>query len=82
MVLLLVYLGLAGCVVVFRTSRGFVKGCFANLLGIAFAFEAELAAAIHAIRLAREKGWHSIWLESDSTYLVALLHSRSSLVPW
>ena len=44
--------GLARCAVVFRTSRGFVKGCFAIPLGIAFAFEAELAAAIHAILLA------------------------------
>ncbi|KAK2639491.1 hypothetical protein Ddye_027286 [Dipteronia dyeriana] len=34
---------------VFRTCRGFVKGCFAIPLGVCFAFEAELAAAVYAI---------------------------------
>ncbi|KAK2658407.1 hypothetical protein Ddye_004940 [Dipteronia dyeriana] len=34
---------------VFRTCRGFVKGCFATPLGVCFAFEAELAVAVYAI---------------------------------
>ena len=41
--------GLAGCVRVFHTCRGFVKGCFAIPLGVCFAFEAKLAAAVNAI---------------------------------
>ena len=35
-----------------------------------------------AINFAWKYGWHRIWLESDSTYVVQLLSSRSELVPW
>ena len=65
--------GLAGSIGIFRTSHGFVKGCFAIPIGIGFAFEAELAAAIHAISFAWEKDWHVLWLETDPSYLVAAL---------
>ncbi|KAK3229339.1 hypothetical protein Dsin_001220 [Dipteronia sinensis] len=68
--------GLTGCAGVFRTCRGFVKGCFAIPLGVCFAFEAELAAAIHAID-AWTFGWCRLWLESDSTFVVDTLRSRS-----
>ena len=43
---------------------------------------AELKAAIFAITSAWEKGWHKLWLESDSTYVVNLIRSRSQVVPW
>ncbi|PON78161.1 hypothetical protein PanWU01x14_021430 [Parasponia andersonii] len=42
-------LGLVGSSCVFHTSRGFFKGAFAVPIGKAYAFEAELAVAIHAI---------------------------------
>ncbi|KAK0599983.1 hypothetical protein LWI29_010426 [Acer saccharum] len=74
--------GLSGCAGVFRTCRGFVRGCFAIPLGVCFAFEAELAAAIHAIDYAWTFGWHRLWLESDSTFVVNILRSRSRKVPW
>ena len=74
--------GLAGCGGIFRTSRGFFKGAFAIPLGKAFAFEAELAGAIHAISYAHDFGWTNLWLECDSSYLVTLLRTRSSSVPW
>ncbi|POO02039.1 Ribonuclease H, partial [Trema orientale] len=74
--------GLAGCGGIFRTSRGFFKGAFAIPLGKTFAFEAELAGAIHAILYAYEFGWTNLWLECDSTYLVTLLRERSPSVPW
>ncbi|KAK0575059.1 hypothetical protein LWI29_033415 [Acer saccharum] len=74
--------GLAGCAGVFRTCRGFVRGCFAIPLGVCFAFEAELAAAVHAIDYAWTFGWHRLWLESDSTFVVNILRSRSRIVPW
>ncbi|KAK3192975.1 hypothetical protein Dsin_024285 [Dipteronia sinensis] len=48
---------LAGYAGVFRTCRGFVKGCFAIPLGVCFAFEAELAAAVHTIDYAWNFGW-------------------------
>ncbi|PON75623.1 Ribonuclease H-like domain containing protein [Parasponia andersonii] len=60
-------LGLTGCGGIFRTSRGFCKGAFAIPLGKAFAFEAELASAIHAISYAYDFGWTNLWLECDYT---------------
>ncbi|KAK2659229.1 hypothetical protein Ddye_005762 [Dipteronia dyeriana] len=35
-----------------------------------------------AINFAWQNGWHRIWLESDSSYVVHLLFSRSEQVPW
>ncbi|KAK2646800.1 hypothetical protein Ddye_021995 [Dipteronia dyeriana] len=74
--------GLTGCARVFRTCRGFVKGCFAIPLGVCFAFGAELAAAIYAIDYAWTFDWRRLWLESDSTFVVDILRSRSRKVPW
>ncbi|KAK2646849.1 hypothetical protein Ddye_022044 [Dipteronia dyeriana] len=62
--------------------RAFVKGCFAVPLDHVFGFEAELLAASIAINFAWQNGWHRIWLESDSSYVVQLLSSRSEQVPW
>ncbi|KAK2644850.1 hypothetical protein Ddye_020045 [Dipteronia dyeriana] len=59
-----------GCGGVFRTCRSFVKACFAVPLGQVFTFEAELLAASLAINYAWNLGWHRIWLESDSSYIV------------
>jgi ribonuclease HI len=74
--------GVGGCGGIFRNCRAFVKGCFAIPLGQVFAFEAELLAASLAINFAWKYGWHRIWLESDSSYVVQLLSSRSEMVPW
>ncbi|KAK3189490.1 hypothetical protein Dsin_029051 [Dipteronia sinensis] len=74
--------GVGGCWGVFRNCRALVKGCFAVPLGQVFAFEAELLAALMAINLAWQNGWHRIWLESESSYVVYLLASRSEQVPW
>lgn len=45
-------------------------------------FFAELRAAIHAIILAYDKGWSSLWLERNSIYIVQMFRSRSTLTPW
>ena len=74
--------GLAGSAGVFRNCRGFIRGCFALPIGIAYAFEAELVAAIHAINYAWDRGWKHLWLETDSTYLVYLFKRKSKVVPW
>ncbi|KAK3172171.1 hypothetical protein Dsin_032508 [Dipteronia sinensis] len=47
-----------------------------------FAFEVELLAASMSIDFAWKYGWRRIWLESDSSYMVQLLSSRSKHVPW
>ncbi|KAK1591397.1 hypothetical protein Q3G72_007018 [Acer saccharum] len=75
-------LGVGGCGGIFRNCRAFVKGCFAIPLGQVFTFEAELLAASLTINFAWKYGWHRIWLESDSSYVVQLLSSRSEMVPW
>lgn len=76
--------GQSSCGGVFRNCRGFVKGCFSRLQGTGFAFEAELVAAMTALSIDhfKGKGWTTLWIESDSTYVVTLLRSRSHLVPW
>ncbi|KAK2658521.1 hypothetical protein Ddye_005054 [Dipteronia dyeriana] len=70
-----------GCRGVFRNCRAFVKGCFVVPLDHVFAFEAELLVASMAINFAWQNGWHRIWLESDSSYVVQLLSSCSEQVP-
>ncbi|KAK3193003.1 hypothetical protein Dsin_024313 [Dipteronia sinensis] len=69
--------GVGGCRGVFQTCRSFVKACFAVPLSQVFAFEAELLTASLAINYAWNLGWHRIWLESDSSYVVQLLSIRS-----
>ncbi|KAK3198786.1 hypothetical protein Dsin_022201 [Dipteronia sinensis] len=73
--------GAGGCGGVLRNCKAFVKGCFTVSLGHVFAFEVELLAASMAINFAWQNGWHRIWLESDSSYVVQLLFSRSEHVP-
>ncbi|KAK3204772.1 hypothetical protein Dsin_018818 [Dipteronia sinensis] len=74
--------GVESCGGVFQTCRSFVKVCFAVPLGQVFAFEAELLAASLAINYAWNLGWHRIWLESDSSYVLQLLSIRSDQVTW
>ncbi|KAK3189374.1 hypothetical protein Dsin_028935 [Dipteronia sinensis] len=47
-----------------------------------FAFEAKFLTASLAINYAWNLGWHKIWLESDSSYIVQLLSIRSDQVTW
>ncbi|KAK3193274.1 hypothetical protein Dsin_024584 [Dipteronia sinensis] len=72
--------GVGGCGGIFRTCRSFVRACFAVPLGQVFAFEAELLTASLAINYAWNLGWHRIWLESDSSYVMQLLSIRSDQV--
>ncbi|XP_057779551.1 uncharacterized protein LOC130998134 [Salvia miltiorrhiza] len=67
---------------VFRDNWGAVRGCYHYKGGSGFAFEAELFAIMHAVRIANFRGWHWLWIEADSSYVVQLLHSRSLNVPW
>ncbi|XP_057791059.1 uncharacterized protein LOC131008183 [Salvia miltiorrhiza] len=67
---------------VFRDSWNVVRGCFHYKGGVGFAFEAELLAVISAIQIAHARGWHDLWIEADSTYVVNLLQKHSSDVPW
>lgn len=51
-------------------------------LDCGFSFEAELMAAISEMEIAWERGWRSLWLGSDSIYVVSLLKARFPIVPW
>lgn len=75
-------LSLAGYGGVFCSHRGFFKGGFTSPLSIAFAFKAELMDVIKAIDYALQFNWTSIWLESDSTYVIHLLKNRCFNVAW
>lgn len=56
-------------------------GCFALNIGISYAFHAEIMEVIIAIESAYRKGWHQIWLECDSTLVIAAF-SSPAMVPW
>lgn len=72
--------GPSACGAVFR--GGAFRGCFAVSLGHHSAFYAELYAIISAIEIAHSKGWHSLWIESDSLAAVLCLHSVKFQPPW
>ncbi|KAK3221349.1 hypothetical protein Dsin_008374 [Dipteronia sinensis] len=74
--------GVRGYGGVFRNCRAFVKGCFVVLLSHVFAFDAKLLMASMAINYAWKYEWGQIWLESDSSYMVQLLSSRTEQVPF
>jgi hypothetical protein len=40
------------CAGIFRNCRGFVQGCFSSVLGMGFAFEAELVGVMMAVDIA------------------------------
>ncbi|XP_057779947.1 uncharacterized protein LOC130998549 [Salvia miltiorrhiza] len=67
---------------VFRDWKGFVRGCFHVDGGIGFAFEAELLGIISAIEYAFKNGWKKVWFEADSSYVVHMLSTKSSCIPW
>ena len=74
--------GPSGCGGIFRTYRGFVKGCFSVALDDGFAFEAELHAFIIAIEKAVEFNWNNLWIESDSTMVINAFMKKTVSIPW
>jgi ribonuclease HI len=74
--------GSASCGGVFRNhSSDFVLG-FAEPLGLATSYFAELCGAMRAIEIAFQNDWHNIWIESDSTLVVSAFQSPHREVPW
>lgn len=58
---------------VFRDSSRFFLGGYYIPLGDHTAYYAEIFAAILAIELAFNKGWRTLWLECDSTFVLHFL---------
>ncbi|XP_057779572.1 uncharacterized protein LOC130998156 [Salvia miltiorrhiza] len=67
---------------IFRDSWAWVRGCFHFTGGVGFSFEAELLAIILVVQIAYSRGRLHLWIESDFFYIVHLLQSRSTSVPW
>ena len=61
--------GPSGCEGIFRTCKGFVKGCFSLSIGNRLALEAELLVFIYAVEKAAEFNWSKLWIEVDSIYV-------------
>jgi len=66
---------------IFRNAEGIYIGCFSQFLGPKNALYAELVAAMTAIEIAHLKGYHNVWLESDSQ-LVILAFKSIYVIPW
>ena len=64
----------------FRNSSGQCKGCFAFNLGISDALNSEIMRVIIAIKIAYEKKWNKLWIESDSK-LATLALKSSHIIP-
>jgi ribonuclease HI len=72
---------MAACGGTFRSHLADNLGSFADNLGFANAFRAELVGAMFAIEIAYYKGWHNLWLETDSK-LVTRSFTSINIVPW
>ena len=67
---------------IFRISNGYSVGSFTVLLGSKFSFEAELMAAIIALRYAITVYYSPLWIESDLAFMIRLIQHKSLEVPW
>ncbi|GAU22346.1 hypothetical protein TSUD_106740 [Trifolium subterraneum] len=74
--------GIAACGGVFRNSDANFIFCFAEPLGFASSYQAELCAAITAIEIAHTRNWHNLWLETDSTLVVLAFKNSNTKVAW
>ncbi|PRQ43853.1 putative ribonuclease H-like domain-containing protein [Rosa chinensis] len=74
--------GPVACGGVFRDRNGHYIGGFGRGLGNQTAFFAELMGVILGIDYAFKFSWRYIWLESDSTSVLACMTSSSFSPPW
>ncbi|XP_057779621.1 uncharacterized protein LOC130998208 [Salvia miltiorrhiza] len=65
-----------------RNAFNEVVGCYHFSVGHGAALEAKLLAIIIAMETAYWMGWSHVWFDSDSSFVVSLLHARASKVPW
>ncbi|GAU10853.1 hypothetical protein TSUD_425370, partial [Trifolium subterraneum] len=75
-------LGNASCGGVFRDHNADFVYAFADPLGFASSYFAELCGAMRAIEIAYEKNWLNIWLETDSSLVVAAFKNPTKPVAW
>lgn len=66
---------------IYRDSNGACLGYFSDFAGITTSLHAELMAAAKSIEIAFQRNWSKLWLECDSSLVVAAFNS-TDLVPW
>jgi ribonuclease HI len=74
--------GIAACGGIFRNyDADFIYG-FAEPLGITSSFVAELSGALRAIEIALHRNWTHLWIESDSSSVVAAFKNPDKQVAY
>ncbi|PRQ43848.1 putative ribonuclease H-like domain, SGNH hydrolase-type esterase domain-containing protein [Rosa chinensis] len=74
--------GPAACGGVFRDTHGHYTGGYCQGLGHKSAFYSELMGMIIGIEYVFQDGWRCLWLECDSTSVIACIKSSSFVPPW
>jgi hypothetical protein len=74
--------GLASCGGVFRDHNSDFLCAFAEPLGIATSFFAELSGALKAIEIAFSNNWNHLWLKTDSMLVVNAFKNQNKIVSW
>jgi ribonuclease HI len=74
--------GIAACGGIFRNyDADFIYG-FAEPLGTTSSFVAELSGALRAIEIALHRNWTHLWIESDSSSVVAAFKNPDKQVAY
>ncbi|KAL8520046.1 hypothetical protein ACS0TY_010832 [Phlomoides rotata] len=55
---------------IFHNSRGFFIAAFTKAVGWGYPLEAELASILHAILFTFDRGWHSLWVDSENIFAI------------
>jgi ribonuclease HI len=74
--------GNASCGGVFRDDKADFLFAFAEPLGFESSFFAELCGALRAIEIAFDRNWLNLWLESDSSLVVAAFKNPNKPIAW
>jgi ribonuclease HI len=74
--------GIAACGGVFRDHHANFVYAFAEPLGVETAYFAELCGVLKAIEIAYEKNWANLWVESDSSQVVAAFKNPKNSIAW
>jgi ribonuclease HI len=74
--------GNAACGGIFRDHEANFVHSFAEHLGVANSYFAEMCGAMRAIEIAYHNQWSTLWLETDSTTVVAAFNNPDKPVAW
>jgi ribonuclease HI len=74
--------GASSCGGVFRDMHANFVFAFAEPLGHANSYYAELCGAMRAIEIAYNNDWSHLWLESDSSLVVGAFGRHVNNIPW